>query len=91
MRYFALLNWQHVMVYGFPTLIFMVIFFLALGYRHFHSARGEDRQQRIVYTFAGRIQDRDAPFPLAMILIIAGALIWMVTYIVGTGVLEVRI
>lgn len=91
MRYFALLNWQHVLVYAFPTLIFMVVFYLALGYHHLHSERAEDRKNKITYVFPGRIGDREAPFPLAMILIIAGTLVWMAAYIVGTGVLGVKI
>jgi len=91
MRYFALLNWQHVLIYVFPTLVLMVVFYLALGVHHLHSDRAEERKHKITHVFPGHIEDRDAPFPLAMILIIAGTLVWMVAYIVGTGVLGAKI
>jgi hypothetical protein len=69
----------------------MIIFGLALGYRHLQSQDAEERKKKIIYRFPEDIEDRDAPFPLAMILIIAGTLIWAFFYILGHGLLGVKI
>jgi hypothetical protein len=34
MRFYDLLNFQHIMLYAFPTLVFIVIFGLFLAYSH---------------------------------------------------------
>lgn len=91
MRLFSLLNFQHVMLYLFPTLVFMVVFGAALAFARFRGQRDEQRVSEITYRFADEIEDRDAPFPLAMILIIAGTVIWALGYILLTGVLGVII
>ena len=91
MRHFNLLNFQHVILYLFPTLVFMVIFGLALGYSHLRGKDTEERKKKIIYRFPEGIEDRDAPFPLSMLLIIAGAIFWAVFYIIGIGFLGVQI
>ncbi len=91
MRFFELLNFQHVMGYIFPTLVFMLVFFAGLGYRHFHTRDAEERKKRITYRFPDGIEDRDAPFPLIMVLTIAGTVLWAFFYILMHGVLKVKI
>ena len=91
MRLFNLLSFQHIVLYIFPTLVFMVIFGLALAYSHLKSDDAEEKKKKIIYRFPEGIEDRDAPFPLAMILIIAGTIIWVFFYILGTGLLGVKI
>lgn len=91
MRHFDLLNFQHVVLYVFPTLIFMVIFGLALKYSHLHGEGSETRKSAVIYRYPGGIEDRDAPFPLSMLLIIAGTVVWAFFYILFTGLLEVKI
>jgi hypothetical protein len=90
-RFFELLNFQQVMAYIFLTLVFILIFGLALAYSHMESDDAKEREQKIIYRFPGGIEDRDAPFPLAMTLIIAGTLIWLFFYILLTGLLGVKI
>ncbi len=91
MRHFNLLNFQHIMGYLFPTLIFILIFGLALAYSHLRSEDAEERKKKIIHRFPEDIEDRDAPFPLSMILIIAGSVIWVFFYILAHGLLEVKI
>jgi len=91
MRYFALLNLQHVALYVFPTLVFIILLGLALGYNHLFSQDAEARKHRIVHRFPAGIEERDAPFPLVLILIIAGTLIWALGYTLGIGLLGVKI
>jgi hypothetical protein len=91
MRFFNLLNFQHVILYVFPTLIFIVMFGLALAFSHLKSDDSEDRKKKIIYRFPEGIEDRDAPFPLVMTLTIAGTVIWVFFYILGTGWLGVKI
>jgi hypothetical protein len=90
-RFFELLNFQQVMAYIFLTLVFILIFGLALAYSHLKSDDAKEREQKIIYRFPGGIEDRDAPFPLAMTLVIAGTLIWLFFYILLTGLLGVKI
>ena len=91
MRHFNLLNLQHIMALLFPTLIFMLIFGVGLAFSHFHGQNSDERKRTIIYRYPEKIEDRDAPFPISMLLIIVGTLIWMFFYILGTGILEVKI
>jgi amino acid transporter len=91
MRLYELLNFQDIMGFLFPTLLFMVIFGLFLAYSHFSSHNAEARKEKIFGRYAEGIEDRNAPFPLAMILVVAGVFIWGFFYIVMHGVLGVKI
>lgn len=91
MRFFELLNLQHVMAYIFPTLIFMVVFGVGLAFMHLRSKDADERKSKITGRFAEGIEDRNAPYPLVMILIIAGAVIWGFFYILMHGMLGVKI
>jgi hypothetical protein len=91
MRLFALLNFQDVMAYLFPGLIFMVIFWVGLTYRHLHTRDSEARKKTIIKRYADGIEDRDAPYPLFMMLIIGGAVVWGFFYILMHGLLGVKI
>ena len=91
MRFFELLNFQHTMAWLFPTLLFMVVFGVGLSFAHLRSKDSEDRKKTITGRFIDGIEERDAPFPLIMMLIIAGTFIWGFFYIVMHGVLEVKI
>lgn len=91
MRYFELLGFQHVMAYIFPTFIFMVVFGVGLAFTHLHTKNAEQRKTKITGKFVDGIEERDAPYPLVMMLIIAGALIWGFFYILMHGLLAVKI
>lgn len=91
MRLFALLNFQHVMGWLFPTLIFMVLFGVVLSYTHLHGRDSEARKKHVTGRYADGLDDRDAPYPLFMMLVIAGVFIWGFFYIVMHGVLGVKI
>ena len=91
MHYFELRNFQHFMIYVFPTLIFILVFALGLGYAHFHTKNSKSKMNKIVHTYVGGIEERNAPFPIILILILAGTVLWGFLYIILYGVLEVRI
>lgn len=91
MRFYELLNFQHFMAYLFCGLIFLVVFGVALGFAHFRDEHSERRKNEIVYRFQEDIQDRDAPFPLVMVLIISGAVVWGFFYILMHGLMGVKI
>jgi hypothetical protein len=42
-------------------------------------------------TYVGGIEERNAPFPLVLILIIGGTVVWGFLYIILYGVLGVKI
>jgi hypothetical protein len=91
MRFYDLLNFQEVMGFLFPTLLFMVIFGTALAYKHLHSQDAEARKKKVYNHYAEGIEDRNAPFPLVMILLIAGSIVWGLAYVVVHGMLGVKI
>ena len=91
MRFYDLLNFQHIILWSLPTLVFNVVFILLLAYSHFRNEDSKERMEKIQYWFPGRIGDRYAPFPLGMTLIIVGTVIWGFFYILVTGLLEVKI
>jgi hypothetical protein len=91
MRLFELHNFQDIVLYLVPTLMFIVLFGLLLGYRHFRSPDAEARKSEIIERFPGGIEGRNAPVPIGIMLIIAGTVIWAFFYILYYGLLEVRI
>jgi hypothetical protein len=91
MRIFDILNIQHVVLYFFPTLAFILIFAAGLGYVTIRRGTSTDRLTRIIEEYPGGIEGRNAPFPMVVTLIIAGTVIWSLLYIVLTGVLKVKI
>jgi len=91
MRLFSLLNNQHIIGYVFPTLIFMILFWVGLAFMRFNTRHSESRASQIIYRFPTGIEDRNAPFPLVMTLIIAGTILWMLLYILFHGLLGVNI
>ena len=91
MRFYALLNFQHVVLYIIPALIFIVLFGLALGYSHFYGRVSEDEKKTVYHRFPEGIEDRREPFPIVLTLVIIGTLIWALSYILGVGLLGVKI
>ena len=91
MRFFDLLNLQDIILYFFPAVLAILIVGTALGYVHFRTSRSEERMKRSYHTFPEDIEDRQAPFPLSLILIIAGAVVWAFFYILVIGLWGVRI
>ena len=91
MRFFELLNFQHTMAWLFPTLLFMVVFGVGLAFVHLRGKDSEARKKAITGRYADGIEERNAPYPLVMMLIIAGTFTWGFFYIVMHGVLGVKI
>jgi hypothetical protein len=91
MRFFALLNFQHIMLYLFPTLTFLLLFGIGLAYSHFKTKDASERTEKIIHTYPEGIEERNAPFPLVLILILAGTFLWAFFYILGHGVWGVKI
>jgi hypothetical protein len=91
MRLFALLNFQHVMAYLFVGWLFMVLFGVGLAFRHFATPDAEARKTAIANRFPEELADREGPFPLLMILIIAGTVLWGGLYIFLHGLWGIKI
>ncbi len=87
-RYFELLNIQHFVLYLLPALTTLLIFAAALGYMHFRGKEDEDGQDSTGHLFPGGIREQNKPFPLVLILIIAGTVIWGFGYIIVSGLIE---
>ena len=91
MQYFGLRNFQHFVLYLFPTLLFIVVFGIGLSRMHFRQKDAEEKKSKIVHSYPGGIEECNAPFPLVLILILFGTIVWGFLYIIFYGVLEVRI
>ena len=91
MRYFEVLNIQHFVTYLFPTLVFIIIFAAGLGYAYVRRKESEEHATRIIESYPGGIEGRNAPFPLVVSLIIVGTVLWCLLYIILTGVWGVKI
>ena len=91
MRYFELLNLQHFVLYLFPALAAIVIFAAGLGFYYLRRKDSAERETRIIEEFPGGIQGRNAPFPLVLLLVIVGTVIWSLAYILFIGILGVKI
>jgi hypothetical protein len=91
MRFFDLLGIQHFVLYLLPALAFIAIFTASLGFSYFRRKNSKQRETKIIERYPGGIEGRNAPFPLALTLMIAGAIIWGLLYIIVIGTMGVRI
>jgi hypothetical protein len=91
MRYFELLGIQHFVMYFFPSIAFIALFVIGLGFYHIHRKDSAERETRIIEEYPGGIRGRNAPFPIVVYLIIAGTVLWVLAYIILIGVLGVKI
>jgi amino acid transporter len=91
LHFFELRNFQHFVLYLFPGLIFVFLFAASLAFMFFRRRDSEEREKRIIQTYIGEIEERNAPFPLIAFLIILGTVLWLFLYILLTGVLGVKI
>ena len=91
MRYFELVNIEHFFLYLFPSLAFILLFAIGLGFYYIHTKDSQERLQNIIERYPGGIEGREAPFPLILTLTIIGTLIWVLAYIILTGLLGVKI
>ena len=91
MRYFYLLGVQHFVMYLFPALATIVLFIIGLGFYYINRKDAKQRETRIIEEYPGGIQGRNAPFPLILVLILVGTIIWGLAYIILIGTLGVKI
>ena len=91
MRFFELKNLQDVVLYLFPTLVFLLVFGAGLAYSHFRTRDAREREEQVVESYPEGFSTRNAPFPLVLALTIAGTIIWAFFYILCTGLLGVKI
>jgi len=85
MRFFNLLNIQHLVLAVFPALLCVVLVGIALSFSHFRGKDSEERRIRVTGTYPDGIEERDAPFPLFLFLVIVGTVLWGFGYILMVG------
>jgi hypothetical protein len=69
----------------------VVLFAVALGYLHFRRKDSEEREKKIIESYEDGIEGRNAPFPLVLILVLAGTIVWAFSYILMMGLHGVKI
>ena len=82
MHFFELKNFQHFVLYLFPSIAFVFLFAIGLAYMHFHRKDSEERKKKIIEAYPDGIEGKNAPFPLVLYLIIWGTVLWSLYYIV---------
>jgi hypothetical protein len=87
MRFFDLLNLRHVALFVFPTLIFVIVFAMALRRIYFRTDNSAKRLEEVRHVFPGNVGARNGPAPLALILIIAAFIIWALFYAVSMALM----
>jgi hypothetical protein len=85
MRFFNLLNIQHLVIAVFPALLSVVLVGIALSFSSFGGKNSEERLTRVTGTYPDGIEERDAPFPLFLFLVILGTVLWGFGYILMVG------
>jgi len=85
MRFFELLNIQHFALYLLPAWAFIFVFVAGLAFVYFRGKESEKKLTTITEKFPGGIEGRNAPFPLVLIMVIAGTVIWALGYILFIG------
>ena len=91
MRFFDTLGFQHIVLFLFPTLIFIILFYFGLSFARVQRKDSEERERRVVHAYPGGLEARNAPFPLILIMIIIGFLLWAFFYAFVIGYLGVKI
>jgi hypothetical protein len=91
MHFFELIGFRDVVLFLFPTLIFIIFFFLALSRARFHRKDSEERERTVVHQYPEGLEARNSPFPLVLILLVVGFLLWAFFYVIGIGHLGVKI
>ena len=91
MRFFDFTTFQHLMIFIFPTMVFIIILGMLLKYSHFKRKDSEERKRKILHTYSDDIEGQNAPFPLGLYLIIFGTILWAFFYILGHGLFGVKI
>ena len=91
MRFFEVLSIQHFVMYLFPTIAFITLFIIGLGFYHINRKDSAEREARITERFPEGIEGRNAPFPLITYLVLIGTVVWVLAYIIIIGVLKVKI
>lgn len=91
MRLFELLNIQDVVLYFFPGLIAVLLIATALAFSHFHGKGTDERKNRVIQKYPSDLEERNAPFPLFLFLLILGTVIWAIGYILMHGLLGVKV
>jgi hypothetical protein len=90
MRFFDFLGIQHLVLYLFPALLFILLFFAGLKFSYIETRHSQERQSTIIEKFPDGIEGREAPFPLVLSLTIAGAIVWGLLYIFFIGTRGVK-
>ena len=89
MRFFELLNTQHVLALIILTLIFAVVFGVTLWILPMLGPRSRVSNLSVVQHFADGIEKADGPFPMIIALILGGIVLWAIYYILYYGLSEV--
>ncbi len=89
MRFFELLNTQHVIVLIIVAVIFLILFGVALAFIPNSGPISRVLNIKAIQHFADGIEKAEGPFPLIITLIIGGTILWALFYILYYGFSEV--
>lgn len=91
MRFFELLNLQHMYGSILVALIFLVLFGVGLSFMPLVNSKAKGTTAKESHSFNDNIEEGDGPFPLIIALTIAGTILWALFYILYYGFSEVKL
>lgn len=89
MRFFEILNAQHVAALIIIAIIFLILFGVALAFIPSSGSINKVFNIKAIQHFADNIEKAEGPFPLIITLLIAGTILWALFYILFYGFSEV--
>ncbi len=89
MRFFELLNLQHVFALFIVAIIFLILFGVALAFIPTSGPISKALNIKKTQDFPDGIGKAEGPFPLIVSLIIGGTFLWALFYILYYGFSEV--
>ena len=84
MRYFPLFDFQMVVLLSFFGLTILLLLYIALG--KFVAFTGQKKGEEEKEEFPDGIQTTRKPFPLILVLIYIGFILWAISYVVVIGI-----
>jgi hypothetical protein len=84
MRYFPLFDFQMVVLLSFFGLTILLLLYIALG--KFVASTGKKKGEEDKEEYPGGIQTTRKPFPLILVLIYLGFILWAISYVVVIGI-----
>ena len=91
MRFFELLNFQHLMGSLLIPLIFLVLFGIGLSFLPLINSKEKKDAVGEAHEFNDNISEGNGPFPMIVALILVGTILWALFYTLWYGFSDMKL